>query len=287
MKKQFIFLSAVLLAAGIIASCNNRQPGASHGDDSRIVSLHGSITEVLWAFGLEKNIVGVDVTSNYPEDVRKIAQVGYIRSLAAEKVLALSPTLVLAFRDGMKPELKEQFAAAQVPSVIIDQKYSIEGTKEMIRGLGDRFSRQDKAVELVAQIDEDLKKVEPLPAGPRVLFIYARGAGALMVAGDHTALKAMIELAGGRNAVTGFDDFKPLTPEALVTADPDIILMFDSGLESLGGMNGLLAIPGVAQTKAGKNRRVIEMDGQYLAGFGPRVGEAAALLNRKFREFQN
>lgn len=276
-----LFLAAILFLS---ASCNNKQQAKSETQDaSRIVSLNGSITEVLSAFGMEQNIVGVDVTSNYPGSVNKIEKVGYVRSLAAEKVLALNPTLVLAFSEGLKPELKDQFAAAHVHSLIITQEYNIEGTKAMIRTLGENFNQQQKADDLAAKVDEDLKKVEPLPVKPKVLFIYARGAGALMVAGNKTAPKAMIELAGGENAISGFDDFKPLTPEALVNANPDVILMFDSGLQSLGGMDGLLALPGVAQTNAGKNKSVIEMDGQYLAGFGPRVGEAVVFLNQKLK----
>ncbi|HTN17434.1 MAG TPA: ABC transporter substrate-binding protein, partial [Chitinophagaceae bacterium] len=92
---------------------------------------------------------------------------------------------------------------------------------------------------------------------------------------------AMIKLAGGENAVSGFEDFKPLTPEALLNANPDVILMFTSGLESLGGMDGLLKVPGIAMTNAGKKKQVIEMDGQYLTGFGPRLGKAIAELSKK------
>lgn len=276
--------SALFIAAILFISCNNsKQPKADTQHASRIVSLNGSITEVLCAFGMEKNIVGVDVTSNYPESVNKIEKVGYVRSLAAEKVLALNPTLVLAFSEGMKPELKDQLSSAQVHSIIIKQEYTINGTKAFIKTLAENFDQQPKADELNNKIDEDLKKVEVLSSKPKVLFIYARGAGTLMVAGNHTAPKGMIELAGGENAISGFDDFKPLTPEALVNANPDIILLFDSGLQSLGGMEGLMAIPGVSQTNAGKTKNVIEMDGQYLAGFGPRIGEAVVFLNQKFK----
>lgn len=91
----------------------------------------------------------------------------------------------------------------------------------------------------------------------------------------------MIELAGAENAVSGFSDFKPLTAEALVAANPDVILLFDSGLESLSGATGMMGVPGVAETQAGKNQAFISMDGQLLSGFGPRVGEAARLLNER------
>ncbi len=108
------------------------------------------------------------------------------------------------------------------------------------------------------------------------------GTGNLMVAGKNTSVDKMISLAGGINAFSDFEDYKPLTPEALVAANPDVIVMFESGLKSMGGLDGIMQVQGMAQINAGKNKKVIEMDGQYLAGFGPRVGKAIVELSRKF-----
>src|SRR5690606_33743928 len=105
----------------------------------------------------------------------------------------------------------------------------------------------------------------------------------MMVAGQNTPLDAVINLAGGVNAAQGFEDFKPFTPEALLEANPDAILMFDSGLQSIGGAEVILNIEGVGQTNAGKNKKIIAMDGQYLSGFSPRLGDAVLELNQKLR----
>ncbi|HYQ97584.1 MAG TPA: ABC transporter substrate-binding protein, partial [Candidatus Nitrosocosmicus sp.] len=113
------------------------------------------------------------------------------------------------------------------------------------------------------------------------LFVYARGTGTMMVAGDGTPLTGMINLAGGQNATGGFAEYKPLTTEGVIAANPDVILMFDSGEASLSGEGGILSVPGVSATNAGKNKAVITMDGQYLSGFGPRVGKALVELNKK------
>lgn len=104
-----------------------------------------------------------------------------------------------------------------------------------------------------------------------------------MVAGQGTPLHSMIELAGAENAAAALTDFKPLTPEALLTSNPDVILMFDSGFQSIGGMEGLLKIEGIAATNAGKNKKVVAMDGQFLSGFGPRLGEAVVELHNKLQ----
>lgn len=104
-----------------------------------------------------------------------------------------------------------------------------------------------------------------------------------MVSGTGTSIDKIITLAGAQNAMTGFADFKPLSAESLVAADPDVILLFDSGLKSIGGIEGLLKVPGIAQTKAGKNKQVISMDGELLSSFGIRLPQAIQELNNKLQ----
>ena len=111
-------------------------------------------------------------------------------------------------------------------------------------------------------------------AQPKVLFLYARGQGALQVSGRGTAAEAMVTLAGGVSAVTGYEGYTPLTPEAAIAAAPDVLLMPARGLDSVGGIDGLLKAPGVALTPAGQERRIVAMDDLYLLGFGPRLGQA-------------
>ncbi len=120
---------------------------------------------------------------------------------------------------------------------------------------------------------------------PKVLFIYARGAQTMMIAGTNTFADAMIRLAGGVPAVTDLDGFKPLTPEALLESQPDYLLMFDSGLESLAeeklgqsAKQQLFSTPGLERSPAAVEQRVITMDGGYLSGFGPRASAAALEL---------
>jgi iron complex transport system substrate-binding protein len=138
---------------------------------------------------------------------------------------------------------------------------------------------------LIKKLDSDLAQVKKATGTvPKVLFIYARGTGTMMVSGRGTPIEKMIELAGGINATPDFENYKPLTAEALVTANPDVILLFDSGLESLGGTDGLLAVQGIAQTNAGKNSRVIVMDGHLLSGFSPRLGKALQELSQKIAQ---
>ncbi len=248
--------------------------------DQRIVSLSGAITETIVALGAADRLVGVDVTSTFPEEIKqKASDLGHIRSMTLEPILALKPTLVLGLKKDFSPELEEKLAGANIPVKLIDQEYSAAGAQRLIEQVGE-FIGLSNSQPVVAQMQAELSKVSPLPRPLKVLFIYARGAGTLMVAGDKTAFSEMVKLAGGQNAVSGFEDFKPLTPEALVQGNPDVILLFDSGLASVGGVDGLLKVPGVVSTSAGKNKAIIGLDGGLLTNFGPRTGEAAVALNR-------
>ena len=249
----------------------------------RIVSLNGTVTEVVCALGFEKLLVGVDVTSTYPASVQKLPKVGHNRNISAEPVLALQPDLILATSNFLAPSVIGQFNATGVKTVVLQQEYSVEGTKKLIREIAAALQATEKGAALCKQLDQQQQALKVIPQSKKVLFIYARGAGTMMVAGQETPLDKIITLAGAQNAANGFKDFKPLTTEALVAANPDVILLFDSGLESVGGVNGLLKVPGVPQTTAGKQQKIIAMDGQFLSGFGPRVIEAVKVLSEKLK----
>lgn len=253
---------------------------ANSATTEKIVSLNGAITEVLVQLGEEKNIVGVDVTSNYPASLATSTQnLGHIRSVNAESVLKLQPTVVFATKEGLNPDLEAKLKASGVKFQVIDQKFSVEGTSELIKEVATTM-KKDNYQPMIDAIQNKLKEVKPLANKPKVLFIYARGAATLMVGGKETPFDAILQLAGAENAAKEVFGFKPLTPESLVQTNPDVILMFDSGLQSLGGVDGLMKIEGVSATNAGKNKKVITMEGQLLSGFGPRLGEATVELNR-------
>ncbi|TGD82735.1 heme/hemin ABC transporter substrate-binding protein [Hymenobacter wooponensis] len=278
--KQFLsFLRAALVLVLLV-------PGrfaAATPAPTRIVSLNGTVSEIICALGHQAQLVGVDVTSTYPEALTKLPKVGHNRNISAEGVLSLNPTLVVGTTESLKPEVAAQLKAAGLQVHLFKQEYSVTGTKQLIRDVAATFGAMAQVPAVTAKLDADLGKVKKATAAPKVLFIYARGAGTMMVAGQGTSVEKALQLAGARNAASGFSDFKPLTAEALVAANPDVLLLFDSGLDSLGGKAGLLQIPGVAQTAAGRTGRVVEMDGQLLTGFGPRLGQATAELASKLK----
>jgi len=281
-----VLIAGVIFFAVAFTACNiSHTTESGLSDSTKIVSTNGTLSEILVGLGFEDNIVGVDVASTYPARLQQKPKIGHNRDISAEGVLALDPDLVVGISDVVKPQVAEQIQATGTKFLLFEHEYSKEGAKRLIRTVADSLGQAAKGDSLLRELEADLAHVDSLTANaqgkPKVLFIYARGTGTMMVAGQRTQLDEIIQLAGGINAVQGFEDFKPLTSEAVIAANPDVILLFDSGLSSLGGIDGLLQVQGISETNAGKNRKVVEMDGQFLTGFGPRLGKAVIELAEK------
>ncbi|MCC9042183.1 ABC transporter substrate-binding protein [Myroides sp. M-43] len=282
-------LVALFLIATAVVSCNNKKEQESTPVETaqvkeRIISLNGAISETLVVLGEKENIIAVDVTSTYPTDLKETAQdLGHTSKISVESIMALKPTVIYATEKDLKDDFKASLQKANIRLEILKQEFTLEGSKQLIQAVAKSLNK-DNYKELQDKIDQDLEGVVKFEKAPKVLFIYARGAATLLVAGDKTPANSIINLAGGQNAVTEFEDFKPLTPESLLNSNPDYILMFTTGLESMGGVDGVLKIDGISKTNAGKNKKIIAMDGQLLNGFGPRVGQAAKELNKLLSE---
>ena len=265
---------ALMVATTLVAKA---EPGSP-----RVVSGAGAITETIYALMAQDLLVAVDRSSVYPPEVSKLPQVGYARQLAAEGILSVHPTLLLVTDDAGPPDVLTQVEATGVKIVRLTNDHTPEAAENRIRAIGGQLGRTTEAGRLVASMHAELDaaraRAKEAGSRPRVIFIYARGGGVMNVAGKATAADSMITLAGGTNAVQGYEGYKPLTAEAAALAAPDFILVTSRGLESSGGLDGLLSQPGLSLTPAGKQRRVIVMDDLILLGFGPRLGQAVKQL---------
>ncbi|SNY91275.1 iron complex transport system substrate-binding protein [Cohaesibacter sp. ES.047] len=252
----------------------------------RIVSLGGSVTEILYQLGIQDRIAAVDVTSVYPPQALKDKpNVGYIRALNAEGVLAADPDLILAEHDAGPPEVVDLLKSASVPFVQINAARDASGVYQKIRTIGEAVDRQAEAEALIADVskafDATKKAVAKLPQDRRlnVLFILSVQDGRLMVAGENNQADAVIAMAGGTNLMDGFEGFKMVDDEALLANPPDAIVMMTRS-NHVAGDDVLSAHPALKASPAIKNKRIIRMDGMYLLGFGPRTAFAVADLAR-------
>ena len=254
-------------------------------DVSRIVPLNGDIAEIVWALGLGGNVVGVDVSATYPpEATGPLPKIGYQRQLSAEGVLSLDPTVVIGNEEAGPPEVIEQIRGAGVAVVILPDPATIEAPAAKIRAvaaaLGVAAAGEALAARTQAEIDGARALAATATGQPRVLFLYVRGTGTQMIGGEGSSADVLIEAAGGidAGAEAGVEGFAPISAEAIVAAKPDVLLLLSAGLESIGGVDGLLQIPGIAETPAGQNRAVLAYDDLYLLGMGPRTGAALTEL---------
>lgn len=251
----------------------------------RIVSLGGAISETVNALGLGKHIVAVDVTSVYPELINQLPKVSRNRALSAESILSFHPDLILVPEGDLLKAHLSQFKSMGIRVVQVRQEYSVSGALKFIRQIAAAVSMPKQGEIMARNTELQIKKAQSeLKKGPqiqKVLFIYARGVGTMNVAGKGSSIDAIIQLAGGKNAIQEFNEFKPYTTEALIKSNPDAILMFDFGVSSLGGKEAILKMPGVKYTNAGKNKKIIEMDGSLLINFSTRLADAIRALNAR------
>lgn len=257
-----------------------------YSQPKRIITLGGAITETVVDLGFEKQIVAVDVTSEHSENIKKLPKVSKNRSVSAEGLMAFRPDLIIAPHGDVPYGVIQSLKGAGIKFVAIKQEYSVKGALQFIRELGVALGVKEKgnklALETGQRINKALQTVKLNKKKPKVLFIYARGTGTMTVAGKGSNMDAMITLAGGRNAIQEFNRYKTYSTEALVNANPDVLFLFDFGMESLGGSSGLLKMPGVAYTNAGKNKRIAAMDGPLMINFSTRLDQAILALHKEF-----
>jgi iron complex transport system substrate-binding protein len=254
-------------------------------DASRVATLGGVVTETAYALGAAGQVVGVDASSSHPaEALAEKAVLPYYRTLTAEPVLAAGPTLVIGTAEVGPPEVVTQLTDAGVTVLLLPVDDTVDGAVERIGAIGHALGRDAEATELAAQVQVELDEAADLVAtatsAPRVMFVLLPPGAPLLVSGTGSAADLMLSLAGATNALTTFPGYIPLTPETAAQAAPDIILTTDSSLAAAGGVDGLTAHPGIAETPAGQSGTIVAMDDLYLLGFGPRTGQAVADLAR-------
>ena len=249
------------------------------------VNLYGSIAEIVFNLGLGDNVVGRDTSTTF-DAARSLPLVtAQGHDLSAESILELNPSVILADDSIGPPEVLQQLRDSGIPIVMLPSQQTLESVPSHIRSIAAALGVPDAGEQLVTRVDEQIEAALadiPVPATPlSIAFLYIRGtAGVYLITGAGAGPDAMIEAIGATDAGTalGITGFRPITSEALIGAAPDVIVILTDSLASVGGIDGLLRQPGIAQTPAGEHRRIVDMDDGVLLNFGTRTGAAIEAL---------
>lgn len=282
-KALFITLLTAFLASGT-AWVFSSQHAPAENTAADVLSIGGSVTEIVYALDQDHRLVARDTTSTYPEAANDLPDVGYMRALSAEGVLSVSPALILSEEGAGPPETIAALEAVAIPFVTIPDAYDADGVIAKVLAVGDALGVADKASVLAAGIEAQFDAVAAQIAtdatAKKVMFILSTQGGRILAAGKGTSAAGIITMAGGVNAMQGFDGYKPVTDEAVVAAAPDVVLMMDRSGDHAVEDAELFAMPALLPTPAAENQSIVRMNGLYLLGFGPRTAQAVLDLNR-------
>ncbi|WP_367714857.1 ABC transporter substrate-binding protein [Nitratireductor sp. GISD-1A_MAKvit] len=279
------------VAAGLIVvpfSVSAQEAVAPFADTSRLITIGGAITEIVHELGEGDRLIARDRTSTYPPAARDLPDIGYMRALSPEGVLSLAPTAILASQGSGPVETMEVLEAADVPLVLVPEGFDSEAIVKKIRIVGAALGVDDKAEALARKVSADLAEAQ-LEArgradGMRVLFVLGVRDGRILASGTGTSADGIIRMAGGVNALALFSGFRELSDEAIIGLEPDAVLLMKQSIGGHGRKQEILSHPAISLTPAGKSGKVIEMDGSYLLGFGPRTAAAVRDLAKALHE---
>lgn len=246
----------------------------------RLVPLSGSLSEIVFTLGLGDRVVARDITATF-EQAAKLPVVTRGHDVSAESVLSLKPDLVLAETTTGPEEAMDQIRAAGIPVLVVAPAHGLDDVGPRIQAVADALGVPSAGRQLAERSQERIaavrKEVPRQSQKPRVAFLYLRGSASVyLIGGKDSGAGSLVEAAGAvdAGAESGLEkDFTAITSEALIKAAPDAILVMSKGLDSVGGVDGLVKIPGVAETPAGMNRRVVSIEDGALLSYGPRTDQ--------------
>jgi len=266
------------------------QKSASAGEQ-RIVCIGQAYNEMIYALGAQAELVGVDYSSTYPPEIKKLTTVGYHRALSAEGILSLHPTLIIHDGNIGPDHVVRQLQDLKIPMKTFNAKNdSIEGAKALLREMGTYFHKEQRAEELCSKLDAEmasaLASVKQYKDTPRVSVIhFGRASNVYLVVGnggrgDAGSAGQMVQWAGGKMAIEKPGMQQMTSPEIIAQSNPEVILMTEFGFDRLGSTDQAKTLPGVAQTDAAKNNRIYRIPEHQLMYFGPDTGTNVVELAR-------
>ncbi|WP_235905928.1 heme/hemin ABC transporter substrate-binding protein [Pseudooceanicola pacificus] len=284
MSAPWLAMMTAMFGALFALTANAQQSAQPPNPNADVLSIGGSVTEIVAALGQQHRLMARDTTSSYPPEVTSLPDVGYMRALSPEGVLSVGPSLILSEEGAGPPEALDVIRAADVDYVEVPDALTPEGILRKIAIIGDALGVPDRADRLADEVRIALSAAltdaqRPEAEKKRVLFVLSTQGGKINASGAGTAADALIRMAGGVNAVTDYEGYRQITDEAVGQAAPDVILMMDRGGDHGAADDEVFAMPAIKLTPAARTRQVVRMDGLLMLGFGPRTAEAVRMLH--------
>ena len=256
--------------------------------DARIVALANGAAELIAAMGYEESLVGRDIASTTTE-LTDVPIVTSGHQVIPETIIALQPTLIIIDDVTGPSSVIAKLEKAGIRIVSISQSWNLTELVSKIEQIGTALGAPQSAVRLKSALTESItgNLVEASAADKelKIAFLYLRGTSSIyLVGGKGSGADYLIEATGAIDvgAQKLSKPFTPLTAETMAQLNPDLILVMIGGLESVGGVSGLVELPGIAQTPAGKNRQIVAVDDSLLLSFGPRTPSLISELATAF-----
>ncbi|GAA1925205.1 hemin ABC transporter substrate-binding protein [Nocardioides hwasunensis] len=262
-------------------------------DTSRILALdiYGTLSQTVFELGLGESVVGRDVSSQFGAIADRPLVTSNGHELNAEAILALDPTVVLTDTSLGPWDVVLQLRDAGIPVVVTDSHRGLDNLASLTRQVADALGVPGEGKQLGRRIadeadamEESIARVTPKDLNQRLrtVFLYVRGtSGVYYMFGQDSGADSLIEAVGGYDVSSeiGWKGMRPLTDEGLISAQPDVVLMMSKGLESVGGVDGLLErFPALAQTPAGEHERIVAMNDDQILSYGPRTADVLNAL---------
>lgn len=251
-----------------------------------IVSGSGDVTEIIVALGFEENLVGIDDSSVYPEGLLgAIPSIGFARRLTLDPIAALAPTVFFCTLTCSPTSLIDQVEQLGIPTVIVPDivpdlpSPGLALPAQKIEIIAAALGVPDRGEQLIAKVNLEIEwaktSVANVQEKPYIFFIYLRGRGLQLVAGEGVPSQYLIEGIGAADAGVdiGIKGYQGLSPEVILSAYPDYIILMERSVETAGGLEAVREIQGIRQTPAGQNDHFIVFDEQYLLGMATRTGQ--------------
>lgn len=246
--------------------------------NERIVSLGGGVTEIIYALKQEKNLVGIDSSSIYPDATQQLPKVGYYRSIPVEGVAALSPSLILSSEIAGPKKSLDTLAKLGIQIQTIPDKPSIDSLYQRIQTIADILNISEDGKQLLNKTKQDINAAMTLPSQKLDTIFIVNRTGSLMAAGGETSANEIMKLAGVNNIFAHQKGFKPVANESLASAKPELIIITEFSAKNSGEIDKLKTLPALVDSPAVKNNRILVLDDLLALTLGPRTGEAIRLI---------